>query len=55
MSDSDDLSKKLMNEVLSIEDAEVKTKRACADKVGKVLSGTRPPATYKSKPRFGRC
>jgi len=37
----DDLSKKLMNEVLSIEDAEVKTKRATADKIGKVLSGTK--------------
>ena len=34
----DETAKKLMNEVLSIEEAEVKTKRAYADKIGKVLS-----------------
>jgi hypothetical protein len=34
---SDDTAKKLMNEVLSIEEAEVKAKRATAEKVGKVL------------------
>jgi hypothetical protein len=32
-----DTAKKLMNEVLSIEEAEAKAKRAMADKVGKVL------------------
>ncbi len=33
-----DTAKKLLNEVLSIEEAEVKLKRTYADKVGKVLS-----------------
>jgi len=33
----DDTAKKLMNEVLSIEEGELKAKRAVAEKVGKVL------------------
>jgi hypothetical protein len=37
----DDLAKKLMNEVLSIEEAEVKTKKSNAEKIGKVLSATK--------------
>jgi hypothetical protein len=36
-----DLAKKLMNEVLSIEAAEVKSKSSYADKIGKVLSATK--------------
>ena len=37
----DDLAKKLMTEVLSIEQAEVKLKSSYADKIGKVLSAAK--------------
>jgi len=37
----DDKAKKLMNEVLSIEEGEVKAKRAIAEKVGKVLPASK--------------
>ena len=36
-----DKSKKLLNEVLSVDEAEVKLRRTYADKVGKVLSATK--------------
>jgi len=36
-----DLAKKLMNQVLSIEAAEVKSKSSAAEKIGKVLSATK--------------
>ena len=38
---SDDTAKKLLNEALSVEEAEVKLKRTYADKIGKVLSATK--------------
>ena len=37
----DDTAKKLLNEALAIEEAEVKLKRTYADKIGKVLSATK--------------
>jgi hypothetical protein len=36
-----DTAKKLMNEVLSIEESEAKAKRSYADKIGKVLSAAK--------------
>ena len=38
---SNDTAKKLLNEVISIEEQEVKLKRANADKIGKVLSASK--------------
>jgi len=38
---SDDAAKKLLHEALSVDEAEVKLKRTYADKIGKVLSGTK--------------
>jgi hypothetical protein len=38
---SNETAKKLLNEALSVEEAEVKTKRAYAEKIGKVLSATK--------------
>jgi len=38
---SNDTAKKLVSEVLSLEEAEVKLKRAYADKIGKVLPATK--------------
>ncbi|MDN5940243.1 MAG: hypothetical protein L0H94_00045 [Nitrospira sp.] len=38
---SNDLAKKLLNEALSVEEAEVKLKRSYADKIGKVLPATK--------------
>ncbi len=38
---SNDMAKKLLNEALSVEEAEVKTKRAYAEKIGKVLPATK--------------
>jgi len=38
---SDDTAKKLLNEALSVEEAEVKLKRNYADKIGKVLPATK--------------
>jgi hypothetical protein len=38
---SNDSAKKLMNEALSVEEAEVKLKRAYADKIGNVLPATK--------------
>jgi len=38
---SNDTAKKLLNEALSVEEAEVKLKRAYADKIGKVLPATK--------------
>lgn len=38
---SNDTAKKLVNEALSVEEAEVKLKRAYADKIGTVLSATK--------------
>jgi Spy/CpxP family protein refolding chaperone len=38
---SNDTAKKLLHEALSVEEAEVKTKRAYAEKIGKVLSATK--------------
>ncbi|WP_455378652.1 hypothetical protein [Petrachloros mirabilis] len=38
---SDDTAKKLLNEALSVEEAEVKLKRTYADKIGKVLPATK--------------
>ncbi|WP_455243929.1 hypothetical protein [Petrachloros mirabilis] len=37
----DDIAKKLLNEALSVQEAEVKLKRTYADKIGKVLSATK--------------
>jgi len=38
---SNDAAKKLLNEALAVEDAEVKLKRTYADKIGKVLPATK--------------
>jgi hypothetical protein len=38
---SNETAKKLLHEALSVEEAEVKIKRAAADKIGKVLSATK--------------
>ena len=38
---SNETAKKLLNEALSVEEAEVKLKRSYADKIGKVLSATK--------------
>ena len=38
---SDDMAKKLLNEALSVDEAELKLKRTYADKIGKVLPATK--------------